>query len=249
MGSRNHKTVMFLCTGNYYRSRFAEILFNAVAGRMGLPWRATSTGLALERGIHNVGPIAKETLRALAELGVRVGAEGERFPKQAEAADFDGVDFVVALKETEHRPLMQERYAKYEHVVEYWEVDDVPGILPLIEREVMALSARLITGAKREGPPPEPGPAESSPTKKNAGPAPTARLRRETKGRRGKGVTIVDELPLGAAELRELAAKLKERCGTGGTVKDQHIEIQGDQRDRLAAVLKEMGYRVKLAGG
>ncbi len=53
MPSQAHKTVLFLCTGNYYRSRFAEALFNSVAGRMGLPWRASSRGLALERGVNN----------------------------------------------------------------------------------------------------------------------------------------------------------------------------------------------------
>jgi protein-tyrosine phosphatase len=49
MRQRHEKTVLFLCTGNYYRSRFAEVLFNSVAGTMGLPWRASSRGLALER--------------------------------------------------------------------------------------------------------------------------------------------------------------------------------------------------------
>jgi len=75
------------------------------------------------------------------------------------------------------------------------------------------------------------------------------RLGRETKGRRGKGVTIVSDVPLDEAGLLELAARLKDRCGTGGTVKDGRIEIQGDQRDRLAAVLEGMGYRVKRVGG
>ena len=51
MRQRHEKTVLFLCTGNYYRGRFAEVLFNSVAGKMGLPWRATSRGLALERGV------------------------------------------------------------------------------------------------------------------------------------------------------------------------------------------------------
>ncbi len=54
-GKRSEKTVLFLCTGNYYRSRFAEALFNSVAGKMGLPWRASSRGLALERGVNNIG--------------------------------------------------------------------------------------------------------------------------------------------------------------------------------------------------
>jgi translation initiation factor 1 len=56
-------------------------------------------------------------------------------------------------------------------------------------------------------------------------------------------------LPLDENGLLELAAKLKQRCETGGTVKDGRIEIQGDQRERLVAVLEDMGYRVKRAGG
>ena len=88
--------------------------------------------------------------------------------------------------------------------------------------------------------------AEQGAPKKNAA---VVRVGRETKGRRGKGVTIVSDVPLDDAGLRELAAQLKERCGTGGTVKDGRIEIQGDQRDRLAAELERLGYRVKRAGG
>src|ERR1700676_5815762 len=74
MGQRKHKTVLFLCTGNYYRSRFAEVLFNSVAGKMGLPWQASSRGLALERGVHNVGPMAGEAVTGLGALGVRAAA-------------------------------------------------------------------------------------------------------------------------------------------------------------------------------
>ena len=65
MGQRSQKLVLFLCTGNYYRSRFAESLFNSVAGKMGLPWRASSRGLALERGVNNVGPMAAAAIKAL----------------------------------------------------------------------------------------------------------------------------------------------------------------------------------------
>jgi translation initiation factor 1 len=75
------------------------------------------------------------------------------------------------------------------------------------------------------------------------------RVGRETAGRRGKGVTIVADLPLNQEGLAELAAKLKTRLGTGGTVKDGRIEIQGDHRDRIVAELEALGYRAKRAGG
>jgi translation initiation factor 1 len=75
------------------------------------------------------------------------------------------------------------------------------------------------------------------------------RVGRETKGRRGKGVTTISDLCLGETRLLELAAKLKQQLGTGGAVKDGRIEIQGDHRDRIVAELEGLGYRVKRAGG
>ncbi|MDH3212370.1 MAG: translation initiation factor Sui1 [Myxococcales bacterium] len=76
-----------------------------------------------------------------------------------------------------------------------------------------------------------------------------ARVRRETKGRRGKTVTTVSGLALPEEALRELAAELKRRCGSGGSAKDGVIEIQGDHRDALVADLESRGYTVKRAGG
>ncbi|MBS9405037.1 translation initiation factor Sui1 [Halomonas sp. TRM85114] len=75
------------------------------------------------------------------------------------------------------------------------------------------------------------------------------RIRRETSGRKGKGVTTVSGLPLSADDLKALAKELKKRCGTGGALKDGVIEIQGDHRERLKAELENRGYTVKLAGG
>ncbi len=75
------------------------------------------------------------------------------------------------------------------------------------------------------------------------------RVGRQTKGRRGKGVTVVTGVPLGGADLTRLAKALKQRCGSGGTVKDGVIEIQGDHRDAVAHVLEQQGFRVKRAGG
>ncbi len=75
------------------------------------------------------------------------------------------------------------------------------------------------------------------------------RVSRETKGRKGKGVTLVSGVPLAAAELKAYAAKLKKLCGSGGAVKDGVIEIQGDHRDRLMTELQGQGWKVKRSGG
>lgn len=75
------------------------------------------------------------------------------------------------------------------------------------------------------------------------------RLRRETKGRKGKGVTLITGLPLDDEGLKKLAKALKQKCGSGGSVKNGIIEIQGDQRDILETELSGLGYRVKRAGG
>jgi translation initiation factor 1 len=75
------------------------------------------------------------------------------------------------------------------------------------------------------------------------------RVRRETKGRKGKGVTIVTGLPLSGDDLRALAKKLKSRLGTGGTVKEGVIEIQGDHCDKLVEELNKRGFKAKRSGG
>ncbi len=75
------------------------------------------------------------------------------------------------------------------------------------------------------------------------------RIRRETKGRKGKGVTTVSGVDLAPDELKALAKSLKQICGTGGSVKDGVIEIQGDHRDKLKTELEKRGMSVKLAGG
>lgn len=75
------------------------------------------------------------------------------------------------------------------------------------------------------------------------------RLSRETKGRKGKGVTLVTGFQGSEDELRTLASRLKKLCGTGGTVKNGVIEIQGDVRHKIQGELEKAGHRVKLAGG
>jgi len=109
-----------------------------------------------------------------------------------------------------------------------------------LERGVASLLAGLST-AKPVSPPVPP------PVKSHKGA--TLKVGRETAGRRGKGVTTVFDTPFSEAQLQELAGILKQKCGTGGTVKDGRIEIQGDQRERIIAELEKLGYKVKRAGG
>jgi translation initiation factor 1 len=77
----------------------------------------------------------------------------------------------------------------------------------------------------------------------------TVYLHRDSKGRRGGVVTLVKKLILPDEEMKELATRLKRVCGSGGTVKDGVIEIQGEHREKIAEALKKMGYKVKIAGG
>ena len=165
-------------------------------------------------------------------------------------AELERADRIVALKQVEHRPLLAERFPAWAEKVEYWQVDDAPEVPGLIEQEVMSLVARILGGGERQlGQPteaqvPNP-PVTKEPVKKPI----AAKVGRETAGRRGKAVTTVFDLPLSEDGLRELAALLKQRCGTGGSLKDGRIEIQGDQRERVVAELEKLGYKVKLAGG
>lgn len=75
------------------------------------------------------------------------------------------------------------------------------------------------------------------------------RVSRQTKGRKGSGVCLITGVPLGEEELKKLAKQLKKKCGSGGTIKDGVIEIQGDHREILVDAILKLGYKAKLAGG
>ena len=147
-GSSMMRTVLFLCTGNYYRSRFAEELFNHHALRAGLSWVATSRALAIEWGINNVGSLSPFALKALEIRGL-VAKDGERPPQQCAVVDLQSADLIVALMDCEHRPLIRERFRGWEDRVEYWQVGDVdvtqPDVaLSSIETEIATLIEKLV---------------------------------------------------------------------------------------------------------
>ncbi|MHB8865230.1 MAG: arsenate-mycothiol transferase ArsC [Pirellulaceae bacterium] len=140
------KQVMFLCSANFYRSRFAEHLFNHLAAAAGLPWRAHSCGLRV--GFWgDVGPISHYTVDALKARGVPVD-EHPRQPKPLTLSDLVNSELVVAVKEVEHRAMVSEQFLEWADAVEYWDVDDLdcatPDIaLPYLEEKVRQLVARL----------------------------------------------------------------------------------------------------------
>ena len=140
------KQVTFLCSANYYRSRFAEHLFNHLAPAAGLAWRAQSRGL-LVGFWGDVGPISDYTIAALGERGIPLHPD-HRHPKPLTRTDLLSAELVVAVKEVEHRPLMRQQFADWEDQVEYWDVDDLdcatPDVaLPYLEERVRGLIARL----------------------------------------------------------------------------------------------------------
>ena len=121
--------VLFLCTGNYYRSRYAEILFNHLAAGRGLDWRAASRGLDLALGVDNVGPISPHTRRACAAADLKL-PEPLRGPVSLCEQDLSAARLVIALKEAEHRPYLNRLFPPWEGRVRYWHVHDLDCAAP-----------------------------------------------------------------------------------------------------------------------
>jgi protein-tyrosine phosphatase len=116
-------TVLFLCTGNFYRSRFAEQLFEHLGHERGLDWRAKSRGL---RAWVNgpLGVISEETVRTLAARGVTVSASALRPPALASRSDIESATRIIALDEDEHRPMVETYLHEQAARVEFWSVPD-----------------------------------------------------------------------------------------------------------------------------
>ena len=141
------RQILFLCTGNYYRSRFAEIVFNEMAKRAKIDYVATSRALALELGIFNFGPISSHTRRGLQRRGIPL-PNPVRQPLQCDEVDLQAAYRIIALKESEHRRYLAERYPAWPDRVEYWHVHDLDRATPEealgeIERNVAALVEQL----------------------------------------------------------------------------------------------------------
>lgn len=138
------ESLLFLCTGNYYWSRFAELYFREAAAGRQLNWRADSRGLALCEA--NLGPISMHTITECRNLGV--STEPLRWPLEVTEADLADATMTVAVKESEHRPLMRLKFPAWENRIEYRDVHDLDcahadEALPLLRRHVDKLLQRL----------------------------------------------------------------------------------------------------------
>ena len=140
------KTMLFLCTGNYYRSRFAELLFNHLAAETRLDWLATSRALPLERGDNNVGSISQYALTGLSARGIALKTEF-RNPTALSAGDLEKAHYIIAVNRAEHLPLLERKFPYYVNHVEFWDVHDVDLTVPAealaqLERNVLELMTR-----------------------------------------------------------------------------------------------------------
>ncbi len=146
--SARTQRILFLCTGNYYRSRFAEQLFNARAPQAGLAWIADSRGIAAGWGSGNVGAISSYAIDALQARGIAVETP-PRFPMQLREQDLARADLIIALDEKEHRAYLERRFPALAGQIEYWQVPDLDGAspdeaLPMIELQVDSLIQKLL---------------------------------------------------------------------------------------------------------
>jgi protein-tyrosine phosphatase len=126
------KTVLFICTGNYYRSRFAEEVFNSHASKADLPWRADSAGLKVPETRHeNPGPISVYAFDAFEDYGV-IPIAHQREPKQVTELLLKSANLIIATSAIEHKPMATERIPAFADQITYWDVEDVEFVEPKI---------------------------------------------------------------------------------------------------------------------
>jgi len=140
------REILFICTGNYYRSRFAEAVFNHAAVERGLEWRAFSRGLATYL-VDGAGDLSLHTRFALQARGIPLSRTATR-PVSLQREDLERAELIIALKEAEHRALLRAQFPDWENRVEYWHVHDLDAgqpeqAVPEIERRVFALLDRI----------------------------------------------------------------------------------------------------------
>ncbi len=125
-----YSQIIFICTGNYYRSRLAEELFNFYVQQTNLPWEATSRGMVDSGGLRGISPFAFEYLD---KQGLSPHVDPTRNPVQLKVSDLEEAELLIALNREEHEPMLRERFGQIPKILEqkdrlrFWNVCDVPG--------------------------------------------------------------------------------------------------------------------------
>ena len=138
--SAGQKQVLFLCTWNYYRSRFAEIYFNWEAAAVQVAWRAESRGLALPESTPK--SISGYTANYLNELSIPF--DTERKPMDACVSDFARAERIIAIKREEHFPIIQRRFEEFAPRVEYWDIHDIDASTPEVQLPLLRARVRQL---------------------------------------------------------------------------------------------------------
>ena len=124
------KSVLFICTGNYYRSRMAEELFNFWARAAELPWEAHSAGLRQDMDKSpNEGPISRHAVRMLTQNGFPVTSP-DRYPRSVSEQELEANELVICMHKTEHEPMVQKRFPENGKEILFWKVPDVEVMEP-----------------------------------------------------------------------------------------------------------------------
>lgn len=252
---QSHKKLVFLGM-NAEEVRFAEILFNSEASKIDLGWQA----IAKEDPEQGVAAsefqtsITRLKARGVCDLDLMMLPRTPPIPEDLEQAEM-----IVCLEEQNHWQALLQKTKQPSNKIQVWsgQAKNAADRLASLEQSVLSLVVRLVLERGQQA---VASTSNTCPTcrrhlmvcacpKKTESKTPRAsnvvRVCKETKGRKGKVVTCVADIPLDDAGLAKLATQLKQRCGSGGTVKDGRIEIQGDHREELARELESIGYRVK----
>ncbi len=259
--------ILFLC--HYSEGRLAQVLFDIEARKSEVYWLAYSArfsaGFAHDTSASVVDPVpngidsvsdfsndcSSTALEALNDLGIETESLFKQPLPQVTAADIQAANMVVLIERgnsSESKDSFKEQFQSLKIEPEIWFVPSDNNPVDSLIESIKALLIRLILKGGKRAPVPIEVPVARETINPNGGKS-NVRVRLESKGRRGKKVTVIFGLGLEGSELEKLATELKQTCGTGGSVKDGTIEIQGDQCDRVLLELKNRGLQAKRSGG
>lgn len=238
------KVVLFLAKSNR-DSKLAEIVFSTEAQKNEVFWTSvsrTSTGEFSEQ------PLSDGELAVLKDLGIENSYDITSNMSQARIEDLKSADLVIHLQGSGEADL-RKLFPAFSGTSEAWKATSLFENADILKQNVSSLIVRLIMKGGKRAPIVTPVESTKNELTKSEKANSKVRVMLDAKGRKGKKVTVVTGLPLDDDELEKLGAQLKQACGSGGTVKDGEVEVQGDHVKKILAELEKLGYKPKRAGG